>query len=217
VRCSKAAWIGLLALSTGCGGRVERTRLEGDQGGAGGASAGTAGAYQGGGGIHSVPAPLVPLVAGHRSTFAFTPLDPTQPMAETCADPVNEIGSEQTVQTFTGFRYESFCNATPMLLTGSGDALRAYPLLGDPPSLGPAIEYIHFPVRDGESWWLDGAELTWASVPDSVTVPAGTFWNCWVRLAPPGISTLTYCRGAGLVTGVHEAANWRLELVGKNF
>lgn len=183
----------------------------GTDAGAGGTS-GTAGS--GGGGNQE---PLVPLITGHRSEFRFVALDSSMPTLETCDDPFTEVGEMDTIEGVTGTRYLSFCTDDFVLIEGSGDSLTAHIIDPTGKALGTAIEYIHSPVEDGESWPTGAPTYTWAEVTESLTVPAGTFDDCWERVAPPDIATLTYCRGVGLVVGVHTSNNWRLELVSKNF
>jgi hypothetical protein len=160
----------------------------------------------------------VPLITGHRSNFRFVPLDSSMPMLETCADPFTEVGETDTIENITGVRYLSFCTDTTALIAGSGDSLTAHLIdPADETMLGAVIEYIHSPVEDGESWQTSGATYTWAEVTQPLTVPAGSFADCWQRLASAGVATLTYCRGVGLVVGVSMQDNWRIELVSKNF
>ena len=63
------------------------------------------------------------------------------------------------------------------------------------------------PVEDGAVWEtaLDGNpySYTWESV-GSVTVPAGTFDDCWKRVDMNTQQYLTYCRGIGRVSGGEE-------------
>jgi hypothetical protein len=113
-------------------------------------------------------------------------------------------------------RYLSFCTDTTVLLEGSGDSLTAY-TIGTIGELGEPIEYIHSPVEDGESWEVSVGTYTWSEVTAPLAVPAGTFEDRWTRVAPPGVTTLTYCRGRGLVAGISMTKNWRIELVSKNF
>jgi hypothetical protein len=156
------------------------------------------------------------LVTGHRSTFRFVAIDSAMPMLESCDDPFTEVGESDTIEGMTGIRYLSFCTDRTALLVGSGDSLTAY-LIDASGQLGQGTEHIHSPVETGESWGVSVGTYTWAEVTEPLTVPAGTFENCWERVAPPDVASLIYCRGVGLVAGVSMSRNWRIELVSKNF
>ena len=173
---------------------------------------GTAGSGGGGG-----DEPLVPLITGHHSMFHFVALDPSMPMLETCDDPFTEVGEMDTIEGVTGVRYRSFCTDTVVLLEGSGDSLTAHIIDPTGTALGSETEYIHSPVETGESWNASVGAYTWSEVTAPLTVPGGTFDDCWERVAPPDVTTFTYCRGVGLVAGVSMTRNWRIELVSKNF
>src|SRR5262249_55445704 len=60
------------------------------------------------------------------------------------------------------------------------------------------------PVVAGHSWSNGAAGLTcqWSSAGD-VTVPAGTFHDCWTATCTSAFETdhTTYCRGTGFVSG----------------
>ena len=139
------------------------------------------------------------------------------PMLDTCEGPFTEVGEMDTIEGISGTRYLSFCTDSIVLLEGSGDALTAHYIDPTGKSLGTAVEYIHSPVVEGESWQTSAGTYTWAQVTEPLTVPGGTFGDCWQRLATAGLVTFTYCRGDGLVMGVSAEGNWRLELVSKNF
>src|SRR5690606_35538862 len=69
------------------------------------------------------------------------------------------------------------------------------------------------PVVDGHSWTIaTGLTFSWVQV-GQVTVPAGTFEDCWQRPITPAsdyTETTTFCRGVGPV--IRETSMWRLEL-----
>jgi hypothetical protein len=157
------------------------------------------------------------LITGHHSTFRFVALDASLPMLETCDDPFTEVGEMETIEGITGVRYLSFCTDTVVLLEGSGDSLTAHIIDPTGSSLGAATEYIHSPVEIGESWQTSTTTYIWTVVTEPLAVPGGTFDDCWERVAPPALTTFTYCRGIGLVLGVSLSGNWRIELVSKNF
>ena len=55
------------------------------------------------------------------------------------------------------------------------------------------------PVEAGFTWSSGAGRYTWTDV-GSITVPAGTFSDCWERTsADPLVQTNTYCAGVGMV------------------
>jgi hypothetical protein len=157
--------------------------------------------------------PLVPLISGRRSTFAFSPLDPAVPLTETCDDPHTEVGERLVIEGKSGVMYETFCGRNPFLIVGTGDQLTAVEIRDGRP--GQSFEYIHSPVTPGESWPSGTGELfTWREAGSLVT-PGGVFDNCWEREAPQ--SRFFYCRGSGLVRAIDTEFNYLLELVDKSF
>lgn len=158
-------------------------------------------------------APLVPLVTGHVSTFSFSPLDPTLPMTETCAEPYTAVGEPAVIEGQVGVRYETFCGRNPFLVVGSGDVLTATEIREE--QLGQSFAYIHSPVVEGETWPSGTGELfTWHDAGSLVT-PAGSFERCWNRQS--SATQFFYCRGAGLVRAIDTANNYVLDLIGQTF
>lgn len=213
-----ARW-GLVVLlggsSPACGGHVVS-----DPGSSGGASGGQpatpgAGDVSGGGtaGQSAARAPLVPLTPGHRWSFEFDPpWNATSPLPFTCEAPSAEVGAETTIDGRSGVLYTSFC-AEPMLITGSFDQLVAYTL--EDGQLGRSYEYIHSPVREGETWGPGGVQFTWRSVSTALPVSLDDASECWERYSPD--SSFYYCRGMGLVHAVDRESGWTLALTDKNF
>jgi hypothetical protein len=157
--------------------------------------------------------PLVPLIPGRRSTFAFSPLDPTLPMIETCDDPYTAVGEPAVIDGRSGVMYQTFCGINPFLIVGSGDQLTAVEVRDG--RAAQSFPYIHSPVVEGESWESGTGELfTWRESGSLVTL-GGAFESCWAREAPD--SQLFYCRGAGLVRGIDTEQNFLLELIDKSF
>ena len=70
------------------------------------------------------------------------------------------------------------------------------------------------PVEDGYSWdtlWAsDTYSYTWREA-GAVTVPAGTFSDCWDRVDQATDEYYTYCRGVGRVSSVN--ADFHTELI----
>lgn len=209
IRCRS---LGLsLAGMAACGGVTSRNDAATIQAGeAGGPAAGT---LDGNPDIPTSLGPLVPLITGHLSTFAYSPLDPSLPMLETCENPRTEVGEPLVVDRRSGVVYATFCGANPFLIVGSGDQLTAFELSEG--RTARSYEYIHSPVAEGESWPSGTGDLyTWRPVPASLTTPGGTFASCWER---DGTDRLFYCRGAGLVRAIDSVRNYQLDLIEKNF
>jgi hypothetical protein len=76
------------------------------------------------------------------------------------------------------------------------------------------------PVAEGQTWSNGTSTFTWRSA-GAVTVPAGTFQDCWK--ATQNVSYTfeqTYCRGAGLVESVLQdlaGGGWTATLTAKSF
>jgi hypothetical protein len=173
-----------------------------------GNSTGAAGASNG------AEMPLVPVTPGHVLTFTATTLDPAQPLVNGPCVPLEaKIEAPLSVQGHSGVGYHGPCSMDAFLLEGSGDQLTAHKLEAD--AITRSYEYIHSPVVDGESWDINGATQTWHPALAPVETPAGTFSDCWVRVAEE--LRITYCRGIGLVDLWDAANNYELKLVTKNF
>ncbi|HXK19623.1 MAG TPA: hypothetical protein VNG33_17555, partial [Polyangiaceae bacterium] len=157
--------------------------------------------------------PLVPLVSGHESVFAFAPIDPNQPMMNTCAMPMAKVEQPTTLEGHAGVLYETPCGESPYLIEGSGDQLTVYLVANG--ALTMTYEYIHSPVAEGETWLLNGMVQTWHRVPAPLVTAAGSFDDCWRRSQTD--FSLDYCRGAGLVRMRDDTSNYVLDLVSKNF
>src|SRR4029077_714132 len=73
---------------------------------------------------------------------------------------------------------------------------------------------------EGHSWTYFNTSYAWHR-ETSVTVPAGTFTDCWTaRQQVTYTAYLTYCRGAGLVRSYSQdlAGNgWDAQLASKSF
>lgn len=225
----------LLLSLNGCGGTTDSPAPLGggaanDSGAGGNAGSGSVGGSAGSGsvggrepggtsGMGGVPLseqPLLPLVSGRRSSFVFSPIDPSKPMTDTCDNPTTSIEESDGVSFpgHTGKRYRTFCGTAPFLVEGEGDNLLAYEIKDGALVLPPFV-YIHSPVETGEAWDSGhGDRLTWQALDEPLVTPAGTFQNCWNRL---GFVTITYCRGVGLVRATGTDQNYQLELSEKNF
>jgi len=193
-----------------CGGATTREDASPRDGTAGAAGVDPA---QGQAGKANSVAPLVPLVTGRVSTFAFSPLDPALPMIDTCDDPRTAVMEPATIDGLSGILYATFCQSSPYLLVGTGDQLTAVEINNG--FADQSFEYIHSPVTPGESWASGTGEIfTWRAAGSLVT-PGGAFDSCWEREGPT--SRFFYCRGAGLVRAIDTPQNYVLELVQQSF
>ncbi|MDB4968392.1 MAG: hypothetical protein JWN44_4081 [Myxococcales bacterium] len=79
---------------------------------------------------------------------------------------------------------------------------------------------IDLPLQEAHSWTYFNTSYTWHR-ESSITVPAGTFSDCWTANQNVSYTAyLTYCRGAGLVRSYSQdlAGNgWNAELASKSF
>jgi hypothetical protein len=198
-----------LVATAACGGATTRDEAS-LQSGTAGAPGGDPGANAG---SASSLAPLVPLISGKVTTFAFSPLDPALPMMETCDDPHTAVGEPSVIDGHSGVMYATFCSRIPYLLVGTGDKLTA--ILIREGRATQSFEYIHSPVSEGESWQSGTGELfTWRKAGSLVT-PGASFESCWERESPT--SRFFYCRGAGLVRAIDSDYNYLLDLVHQTF
>ncbi|HXK17995.1 MAG TPA: hypothetical protein VNG33_09340 [Polyangiaceae bacterium] len=192
---------GAAAGSTGAGGVVST----GGQGQSGatttGGVAGAPGSAGGTGGTPVLtPALLFPLAVGNKWTFSGPPL-------KGCA-------SGQFEESFTAYElhggrmaYESVdtCQPNaPVWLSEQDGAIAQFSGTDWAVSLAP-------PVEEGAEWDSGGVRFGWHAVP-TVTVPAGTFDNCWKRalVLYPDSFARTYCPGIGPT--LDEDSGMRTEL-----
>jgi hypothetical protein len=65
---------------------------------------------------------------------------------------------------------------------------------------GAESKVLAVPLAQGASWQSNASvTIDWIREMSPVTVPAGTFDDCWTAHALPWESWSTYCRGVGLV------------------
>jgi hypothetical protein len=154
---------------------------------------------------------LFPIAVGRSWTFATVAADGgTGSCTGTQTSTV--VGPGATYAGQPSLRYRPVCSTTEVDLVGTGDKLLQYQIGGD----GTAYLFHDEPVVDGHSWtYSAGTTFVWRSAPP-VTVPAGTFTECWNRVIEETPEyVVTYCRGVGPVRIV--AAQYRAELTAKNF
>jgi Cys-rich repeat protein len=97
----------------------------------------------------------------------------------------------------TSVTYTTVCSTEASELIGLGDEVLRWvePLAQWQPLLAE-------PVQDGHTWIYDNGEAVymfeWRRESGPVTVPAGTFTDCWTRVVQD-VQASTYCRGVGKV------------------
>jgi hypothetical protein len=192
---------------TGSGGATTSTGGTPSTGGSGGnaglsGNPGASGAAPLDGGNSGVtPETLFPLAVGNQWNFQMTVTGPNPPCA---AGPVTiAVTKTGTVRGRPAFATTDTC-------FGPGDdSVNA----GQIESISGSQWNVTLasPVQDGHSWPWQGTTLTWQRV-GTVSVPAGTFSECWARVpSNPAEATATYCNHVGPVRYV--APNWKQELV----
>jgi hypothetical protein len=170
---------------TGAGGATTTTTTGG--GGAGTGGGGTGGAGTGGGSA----APILPLATGNTWVYEVTDVGSGDACGSgdkttTIVGPVEHAGKQ-------GFSQKNLCNPGGTVdLAAEGDRLFAW----------TGAEWrvaLDAPIEEGKSWTMGEFTRTWHDA-GQVTVPAGTFDDCWrVDQMGPAPGSFTYCRGVGLV------------------
>jgi hypothetical protein len=148
-------------------------------------------------------AALYPLAVGNRWSYAVTEL-------------TTEVRcSSDTVSDITVIDKEEVAGREAFLITGpcewSGEAHVAAVDDELQQFLGTWEAALAMPVEPGHQWLVMGMYLFEWRNAGSVTVPAGTFDDCWDRIAPdePGWSR-TYCAGVGPVKEIADEYELRL-------
>jgi hypothetical protein len=165
-------------------------------------------------GPSGAPQKLFPLAVGYRWTYDVQPVG----AGSTCASgtTMQEVTGTRMVDGKQAFDLVSFCAAagtSEVAPVGAGDEV-------DLDYQGTWLVMIDPTLVDGHSWPYFNSGYTWHKEA-SVTVPAGTFTDCWT--AKQNVSytaTLTYCRGVGMVRSYSSDLNgsgWDAQLTGKSF
>jgi hypothetical protein len=229
---------GLVLLSAGCGETPPRSSSGGDggeggttsgaggsssnaggggagQGGAGDAGGQGAGGGQGGAGGQGPLGDLLPLAVGYQWTYDVQHLGAQDKCANGVPDTTTVVLNTTTVDGKDGLNVDYFCSM-PLVLRSDGDFVEFHQGSGWQTLFEP-------PVVEGHSWaCYMGATCTWKSA-GSITVPAGTFSNCWTAIVDfmtGEIRERTYCRGVGQVTSYYETLDgngYTAKLVSKSF
>lgn len=178
------------ATGNGQGGANSGTGADGSAGKNASGSSGTAGAGGNMGVGGSVaPLELEPLALGNLWTYTLTVQQPT-------ADCPNGVGTRELTASVewegrTAFELHRFCDSEVTHLNVTNGEVYQY--------LGGWYRNVAAPVQEGATWaFAPGYTLRWNSV-GAVTVPAGTFSNCWRRSILEYEGSITFCPGVGQV------------------
>jgi hypothetical protein len=191
--------IATLLSTFGCGGS--------DAGAFSSASGGSAGASSGGssglGGSPSVPLDeqIDPIAVGRKWTYDVE----VYGVYAYCKDGIHsgEALSEKELSGKHSYQVQSLCPAA---------GVSSYAVEGDRVWVyygGDWILALDAPVQAGHTWSNGTANFTWESA-GSVTVPGGTFDDCWTARENVGWEAFTiFCRGVGPI-------HWHLKTAAGN-
>ncbi|MCC6554805.1 MAG: hypothetical protein IT372_17660 [Polyangiaceae bacterium] len=161
-----------------------------DSAGGGGTSQTTT---SGAGGSGGAPAPLFPLAVGLRWTYDVAQVG----AGSACAAGQHqaEVVGSGTLAGKQSFNMTTWC-------AGGGDAGQYAPGAGDEVFFFYMAEWLTLlstPVEEGHTWDYVNTSFTWHDA-GSVTVPAGTYDDCWTMTQNVEYTAYTtYCRGVGAV------------------
>jgi hypothetical protein len=182
--------------------------------GMGGGGSGSGGSGSGGEGGSSA-ALLYPLAVGDTWTFDVQNVG----LGGACQSGTHAsvILSKEIVEGKDAFKLDSFCDPGPpyFLASDVGDKVLI--------NVGAGWHTLtDTPLAEGHMWLYapSNTTLTWHSEGD-VTVPAGTFSDCWTSNGDgaSGVFYTTYCRGIGVVRNYRASVNgdgWDAQLTAKS-
>jgi hypothetical protein len=104
------------------------------------------------------------------------------------------VVAESTIDGRQAFELSNWCSAagSSQLSPGTGDEVFLY-------YDGSWLPMIALPLMEGHTWDYFNTSFTWESA-GTVTVPAGTFDDCWTARQNVSYEAFTtYCRGVGTV------------------
>jgi hypothetical protein len=173
-------------------------------------------------GAADAPAPdlrILPLALGRRWTYQSRAPDggaASQCPGEQTAE---VVGPGTTRDGGPSLRYHPLCLFGAIAyvdLEGTGDRLVAYLVDDAGATVRDPVLYLDGPVEEGHSWQYSGSvKFVWRD-SGSVTVPAGTFTDCWRREEIANLNRyVIYCRGVGQVR--HVFPDYEADLTAKNF
>jgi hypothetical protein len=131
-----------------------------------------------------------PIALGRSWTYDVTILG-TYPICKPGSNTGQVLG-QKVVDGKEAFQIQSFC---------PGAGVSSYAVDGDRVELYYANTWVLLhdsPVQDGHTWTDGFNSYAWEEVGE-LTVPAGTFSECWKAKHQGGASFTTFCRGIGPV------------------
>ncbi len=190
-------------LLAACGGGMADDTVTSDGGGTGSGSSDTGGSSA-----------LYPLAMGNSWTYAVAAVG----AGSICAAGTHEqhIVSSNSVGTRPAFQMTNFCSgvsATYDYAAGANDEIDFY-------YSGSWLTLVDPTLSEGHMWPYFNTSYHWHR-ETSVTVPAGTYSDCWTAVQDVSYTaSLTYCRGVGLVRSYSSDLNgsgWDAKLAAFNF
>jgi len=159
---------------------------------------------------------LYPIAVGYTWTYRVVAVG----SGNTCAAGVqtSKVKGTSTTGGRSGFDISSFCKA-------AGDSTDAPAASGDEvdfyyASSNKWLVLVDPTLEEGHTWPYANTSFTWHR-ENSVTVPAGTFSDCWTaRQNVSYTSYTTYCRGIGPVRSYSSdlgGNGWDAQLTAKSF
>ncbi len=139
--------------------------------------------------------PMFPLSVGDSWTYAVT-AQSTSPMCS-AGSYTAMVTESVVVDGRQAVAYRSYCDRP-----GIGPATVSFYQSGDRVEQYTNDEWVlslATPIEDGHTWYAGTYQFQWREV-GTITVPAGTFYDCFERIPIGGDHyTSTYCRGVGKV------------------
>ena len=151
-------------------------------------------------------ASLFPAVVGHSWT-----LEITSDFSNCAGEKTGSVLGQQKVDGRDAVWISSYCDGNPPAAVSLSDRS------ADVDIQGTYVPQLAEPVTEGATFKSIMGETTWHQERGAVTVPAGTFNNCWRAVAGP--SYVTYCPGVGTVH-IHQVwSNGTIDAIlkAKNF
>ncbi len=155
---------------------------------------------------------LWPLAVGYKWTYDVKALG----TSSTCGtgSRSTEITATETLGGKPIFTATYFCAALGTITLGQ-DGEKILFKYG-----GLWLSVVDIPIEEGHTWTYGALSFTWKR-ETSVTVPAGTFTDCWTSKQNVSYTAYTtYCRGMGPVQSYSKDLNgngWDARLTVKNF
>ena len=146
-------------------------------------------------------ASIYPIATGYTWTYAVTAIG----AGDSCSasNGVTTVLGPVTLGGKAGFEEQNVCTPAGQKVTLAVEGDRVFVWNAGTSAWEVAIDA---PVEEGHSWTVTVGTRTWHDA-GTVTVPAGTFTDCW-RADQVGDVTgsYTYCRGVGLVAETNQDA-----------